>query len=83
MLGNGTYFGELALIRSAPRACTCKALIRTSCATLSKHEYQMLLMQSDKDELIQKIDIMKKTSIFESCSDKELTYLSYFFQVYL
>ena len=81
LLAPGTYFGELALIRSASRACTCKATSRTACAVLSKDDYQALLLQSDRKELAYKMDILRRSSLFENCSDKELTYFSYFFRV--
>jgi hypothetical protein len=74
-------FGELALINAAPRAASCKALSRTACATLTKDDYQMLLMASDKDTLAQKIEIMKESGLFDGCAEKELTYISYFFKM--
>ncbi len=79
LLGKGTSFGELALIHNAPRACTCKALARTATAVLDKTNYQALLMQGDKKLLVAKLDMLRKTTLFNGCSEKELTYISYFF----
>ena len=81
LLPANSTFGELALINSTPRACTCKALMRTACAILSKNDYQALLMQSDKQLLQTKLEALKKNSIFSGCSEKELMYISYFFKV--
>ena len=81
LLGAGTFFGELALMREVPRACTCKALDRCGTAVLSKDDYQALLMQGNLDALKAKKEVLRTSSIFNGCSDKELTYISYFFKV--
>ena len=81
LLSQGHFFGELALINDAPRACTCKAMVRSGFGVLSKDDYQALLMAGDQKALEAKKEILKSSSIFNSCSPKELTYISYFFKV--
>ena len=80
-LGNGKAFGELALMKDAPRACTIKTTKRCAFAVLNKEDYETILMQGTKGEWNKKLHILEKSSLFGRCSEKELSYISYFFKV--
>ena len=63
-LSRGDYFGELALLRDAPRNATCKAVIPTDTLTLSR---------ADFDELVKDRFVMRE-KVDESISRSAITW---------
>lgn len=57
-LGEGDYFGELALIRDEPRAATIIATQDTKCFSLNRHNFDQLIESAPKvkEQLIKRIE---------------------------
>jgi putative peptide zinc metalloprotease protein len=53
-LGRGDYFGELALLRDAPRNATCRATVPTEVLSLSREDFGQLV--KSRFALRQKVD---------------------------
>ncbi|MBM4466209.1 MAG: cyclic nucleotide-binding domain-containing protein [Chloroflexi bacterium] len=68
-LDRGDYFGELALLRDAPRNATCRATIPTEVLSLSRQDFDRLVkarfaLREKVDRSIAQADLLRRMPLF-------------------
>jgi len=68
-LDRGDYFGELALLRDAPRNATCRATLPTEVLSLSRQDFDRLVkarfaLREKVDRSIARADLLRRMPLF-------------------
>ncbi len=68
-LDRGDYFGELALLRDAPRNATCRATLPTEVLSLSRQDFDRLVkarfaLREKVDRSIARTDLLRRMPLF-------------------
>ena len=68
-LDRGDYFGELALLRDAPRSATCRAILPTEVLSLSRQDFDRLVkarfaLREKVDRSIGRADLLRRMPLF-------------------
>lgn len=68
-LDRGDYFGELALLRDAPRNATCRATLPTEALSLSRQDFDRLVkarfaLREKVDRSISRADLLRRMPLF-------------------
>jgi CRP-like cAMP-binding protein len=68
-LDRGAYFGELALLRDAPRNATCRATLPTEVLSLSRQDFDRLVkarfaLREKVDRSIARADLLRRMPLF-------------------
>jgi len=68
-LDRGDYFGELALLRDAPRNATCRATVPTEVLSLSRQDFDCLVkarftLREKVDRSIARSDLLRRMPLF-------------------
>ncbi|CAG9331925.1 unnamed protein product [Blepharisma stoltei] len=75
----GCSFGELALLKSQPRAATIICDTNTHFAILEKHDYLRILGENSTTKLDDLIEFLGSLPVFSKWAKRELVKLSYYF----
>eukprot|EP00297_Palpitomonas_bilix_P001820 CAMPEP_0113904050 /NCGR_PEP_ID=MMETSP0780_2-20120614/22968_1 /TAXON_ID=652834 /ORGANISM="Palpitomonas bilix" /LENGTH=1035 /DNA_ID=CAMNT_0000897479 /DNA_START=328 /DNA_END=3435 /DNA_ORIENTATION=+ /assembly_acc=CAM_ASM_000599 len=78
--GPGDSFGELALIRKAPRSATVITRDHCELVTIHRDDYEAVLKDIHEGELDEKKDFLRKLDLFRTCPDENLLNLAYVLQ---
>lgn len=78
-LGAGASFGELALLRDAPRAASIQCVEPSIVAILSKSDYKRILGSFQEKQINDKIEFLYGLPAFKKWSKVSLMKLSYYF----
>ena len=68
-LDRGGYFGELALLRDAPRNATCRATMPTEVLSLSREDFESLVeahfaLREKVDRSVTRTDLLRRMPLF-------------------
>ena len=68
-LARGDYFGELALLRDAPRSATCRATLPTEVLSLTRQDFDRLVkarfaLREKVDRSIARADLLRRIPLF-------------------
>ncbi|EAS00751.1 cyclic nucleotide-binding domain protein (macronuclear) [Tetrahymena thermophila SB210] len=74
-LGDGSAFGELALLNNKPRLATIKTLRETHVATLSKENFNKILKEHEEQKIMKEIQFFEKVPAFKDFNQKQIRYL--------
>ena len=77
ILGNGTAFGELALLTNKPRAASIICKTDTHFAILEKEYFDKILKINEQKKLFGQIEFLEKIKLFDSLSFNALRNLYY------
>lgn len=80
VLGEGKSFGELALETSKPRAATIQCKADTEFAILEKKDYQMIIGNTKKRQINEKVKFFKGFRIFQTLSKNKMQRMLYYFE---
>lgn len=80
-LHRGNYFGELALLRDAPRNATCRALAPTQTVALSRRDFDLLVkerfsLREKLDRSITHADLLRQIPLFAELDGQQIQQLA-------
>jgi CRP-like cAMP-binding protein len=80
-LDRGDYFGELALLRDAPRSATCRAIVPTDVLSLSRQDFDRLVkarfaLREKVDASITRVDLMCRMPLFAELDSQQVQLLA-------
>jgi putative peptide zinc metalloprotease protein len=76
-LDRGDYFGELALLRDAPRNATCRATLPTEVLSLSRQDFDRLVkarfaLREKVDRSIARADLLRRMPLFAELDAQQI-----------
>jgi putative peptide zinc metalloprotease protein len=76
-LDRGNYFGELALLRDAPRSATCHAIVPTDVLSLSRQDFDRLVkarfaLREKVDACIARVDLLRRMPLFAELESQQV-----------
>ncbi len=76
-LDRGDYFGELALLRDAPRNATCRAALPTDVLSLSRQDFDRLVkgrfaLREKVDNSIGRADLLRRMPLFAELDAQQI-----------
>jgi CRP-like cAMP-binding protein len=76
-LDRGDYFGELALLHSAPRNATCQATVPTELLSLSRHDFDQLVkarfgLRAKIDRSLARTEMLRRVPLFAEMDAQQL-----------
>ena len=76
-LDRGDYFGELALLRDAPRNATCRAAVPTEVLSLSREDFDDLVkgrfaLREKVDQSIARADLLRRMPLFVELNSRQI-----------
>jgi len=76
-LDRGDYFGELALLRDAPRNATCRATLPTEALSLSRQDFDRLVkarfaLREKVDRSIARADLLRRMPLFAELDAQQI-----------
>jgi CRP-like cAMP-binding protein len=80
-LDRGDYFGEVALLRDAPRNATCRATIPTETLSLARHDFDMLVKERfalrDKvDRSLARAELLRRLPLFAELDGLQIQHVA-------
>jgi CRP-like cAMP-binding protein len=76
-LDRGDYFGELALLRDAPRNATCRTTVPTEVLSLSRQDFDRLVkarfdLRQKVDRSIAQVELLRRVPLFAELDAQQL-----------
>jgi cAMP-dependent protein kinase regulator len=76
-LDRGDYFGEVALLRDAPRNATCRAVVPTEVLSLSRRDFERLVrsrfdLRERLDRSIVRADLLRQMPLFSEMDAQQI-----------
>jgi putative peptide zinc metalloprotease protein len=80
-LDRGDYFGEVALLRDAPRNATCRATVPTETLSLGRHEFDMLVknrfaLRDKVDRSLARAELLRRLPLFAELDGLQIQHVA-------
>jgi CRP-like cAMP-binding protein len=80
-LDRGDYFGELALLRDAPRNATCRATVPTDLLSLSRKDFDQLVrarfgLREKLDRSLARAELLRRTPLFAELDGQQVKWIA-------